>query len=113
MTVWTVIAFTAVAAAVLALLAPHARFISVEALHLFGLRAVRGAASRRAATWALTPVAVASIVVSLVGLALNRGGPGSGVTSLIALLLAGIALVAGHVAARRTKAVETSQPLAG
>lgn len=105
MSVWSVIAFAAVTAAVLALLAPHVRFMSVEALHLFGLPAVDGTTSRRAATLALTPVAVASIVVSLLGLVMNQGGPGSGVTSLIALLLVGVALIAGNAAARRTKAV--------
>jgi hypothetical protein len=106
MTVWSVIAFAAVAAAVLALLAPHARTSSVEALRLFRLEAVDSDASRRAATWALTPLAALSIVVSLIGLAANEGGPGSGVTSLIALLLVGAGLAAGHVAALRTKRAE-------
>jgi hypothetical protein len=105
MTVWTVIAFAAVAAAALALLAPHARTSSVDAVRLIGLQAIDSAASRRAATWALTPLAALSIGVSLIGLAANSGGPGSGVTSLIALLLAGAALAAGHVAALRTKKV--------
>jgi hypothetical protein len=103
MTVWTVIAFAAVAAAVVALLAPHARTSSSEVIRLFKLRAVDGAASRRAATWAITPLAALSIGVSLIGLAVNGGGPGSGVTSLIALLLVGAAMVAGHVAALRVK----------
>jgi hypothetical protein len=98
MTVWTVIAFVAVAAAALALLAPHARTSSIEALRLFGLQVVDSEASRRAATWALTPLAALSIAV-------NKGGPGSGVSSLIALLLAGAGLTAGHVAALRTKKV--------
>ena len=103
MTVWSAIAFAAVAAAALALLAPHARTSSVEAFRLFRLEAVDSEASRRAATRALTPLAALSIGVSLIGLAVNKGGPGSGVTSLIALLLAGAALAAGHVAALRTK----------
>ena len=105
MTVWTVIAFAAVAAAALALLAPHARTSPIEALRLFRLQAVDTDASRRAATWALTPLAALSICVSLIGLAVNSGGPGSGVTSFIALLLAGAALAAGHVAALRTRKV--------
>jgi hypothetical protein len=103
MTVWIVIAFAAVEAAVLALLAPHARTSSSEALRLFGLQAADSAASRRAATWALTPLAALSIGVSLIGLAVNGEGPGSGVTSLIALLLVGAAIFAGHVAALRAK----------
>jgi len=101
MTVWTVIAFVAVVAAVFAVVAPHARTSSIEAIRLFGLQAVDSAASRRAATWAVTPLAALSICVSLIGLALNGGGSGSGVTSFIALLLVGAALVAGHVAALR------------
>jgi hypothetical protein len=105
MTVWTAIAFAAVAAAALALLAPHTRTSSIESLRLFSLQAVDSNASRRAATWALTPVAALSIGVSLIGLAVNSGGPGSGVTSLFALLLAGAALAAGHVAALRAKKV--------
>ncbi|WP_314100601.1 hypothetical protein [uncultured Frigoribacterium sp.] len=109
MTVWTVIAFAAVAAAVLAMLAPHARTSSVEALRLFRLQTVDNEASRRAATWALTPLAALSIGVSLIGLAVNEGGPGSGVTSLIALLLVGAGLAASHVAARRAKKVEASR----
>lgn len=109
MTVWTVIAFTAVAAAVLALVAPHARTSSIEALRLFSLQAVDSDASRRAATWALTPLAALSICVSLLGLAMNSGGPGSGITSLIALLLVGAALAAGHVAALSTTATKTSR----
>lgn len=103
MTVWTVIAFAAVAAAIVALLAPHARTSSLEALRLFGLQSVDSAASRRAATRASVPPAALSICVSLIGLAMNGGGPGSGVTSLIALLLAGAAVAAGHVAALRAK----------
>jgi hypothetical protein len=103
MTVWTVIAFAAVAAAVFALLAPHARTSSSEAIRLFRLQAVDSAASRRAATWALTPLAALSIGVSVIGLAVNGGGPGSGVTSLLALLLVGAAMIAGHVAALRAK----------
>ncbi|NII52142.1 hypothetical protein [Frigoribacterium endophyticum] len=103
MTVWAVIAFAAVAAATLALLAPHARTSSFEALRLFRLQAVDSEASRRAATWVVTPLAVLSIGVSLIGLAANGGGPGSGVTSFVALLLVGAALAAGHVAALRSK----------
>lgn len=103
MTVWTVIALAAVAVAVLALSSPHARTSSSEAIRLFGLPAVSSAASRRAASWALTPPAALAIGVSLIGLAVNGGGPGSGVTSLIALLLVGAALVAGHVAALRAE----------
>jgi hypothetical protein len=99
MTVWLVIALAAAAAAVLAMLAPHTHSSSLEALRLVRLQAVDGADSRRAAMRALTPLAALSICVSLVGLAVNGGGPGSGVTSLIALLLVGAALVAGHVAA--------------
>jgi hypothetical protein len=105
MTVWTVIAFAAVAAAVLALMAPQARTSSFEVLRLFRLQAVDSEASRRAATWALTPLAALSIGVSLIGLAVHKGGPDSGVTSLIALLLVGAALAAGHVAALHTKKV--------
>ena len=105
MTVWIVIAFAAVAAGVLALLAPHTRTSSIEALRLFSLQAVYGDAARRAATWILTPLAALSIGVSLIGLAVNGGGPGSGVTSLLALLLVGAALAAGHVAALRTQKV--------
>jgi hypothetical protein len=108
-TVWTVIAFAAVAAAVVALLAPHARTSSSEVIRLFGLQAVDSAASCRAATRVVTPLAVLSITVSLIGLAMNGGGPGSGVTSLIALLLAGAALAAGHVAALRAKKASTSE----
>lgn len=103
MTVWTVIAFAAVAAAALALLAPHARTSSLETLRLFRLQAVDNDASRRAATWALTPLAALAIGVSLIGLAVHKGGSGSGVTSLIALLLVGAGLAAGHIAALRTK----------
>ena len=102
MSVWGVIAFAAVAAAVLAILAPHTHSSPIEALRLVRLQAVDGADSRRAATRALTPLAALSIGVSLVGLAVNGGGPGSGLTSLIALLLVGAALVAGHIAARGT-----------
>jgi hypothetical protein len=108
-TVWTVIAFAAVAAAVVALLAPHARTSSSEVIRLFGLQAVDSAASCRAATRVVTPLAVLSITVSLIGLAMNGGGPGSGVTSLIALLLAGAALAAGHVAALSAKKASTSE----
>jgi hypothetical protein len=105
MTVWTVIALAAVAAAVLALLAPHVRTSSIETLRLFRLPAVDSAASRRAATRASAPIAAVAIGVSVIGLAVNGGGPGSGVTSLVALLLVGAALTAGHVAALRTKAM--------
>ena len=105
MTVWTVIALAAVAAAALALLAPHARTSSIAALRLFRLEVVDSEASRRAATWALTPLAALAMGVSLIGLAVYKGGPGSGVTSLIALLLVGTGLAAGHIAALRTKKV--------
>jgi len=107
MSVWTVIAVAvaAVAAAALALLVPPARSRSIEALHLFGLRAIDSDASRRSATWALTPLAALSIGVSLIGLAVNSGGPGSGVTSLIVLLLAGAAMAAGNTAALHTRKV--------
>jgi hypothetical protein len=79
----------------------------VEALRLFRSEAVDSEASRRAATWALTPLAALAIGVSFVGLAVNKGGPGSGSTSLIALLLVGAGLAAGHVAALRTKKAQT------
>jgi hypothetical protein len=102
---WIVIAFTVVAAATIALLAPHARTSSVEFLRLVSLQAVDSQASRRATTLALTPFAALSIGVSLIGLAVSSGGPGSGVTSLIALFLIGVALVAAHIAALRTKKV--------
>ena len=85
-----------------AILAPHTHSKSLDALRLVRLQAVDGAGSRRAATKARTPLAALSIGVSLIGLAVNRGGPGSGLTSLIPLLLVGAALVAGHITARRT-----------
>jgi hypothetical protein len=109
-TVWTVIALAAAAAAALALFAPHARSSPVEELRRFGLEAADGAAARRAATWALTPVAVLSLGVSLVGLAVHGGGPGSGVTSLAGLGLAGAALLVGHLAARRASRRHDAQP---
>jgi len=108
MTVWTVITLAAIAAAVLALLAPHARTSSTMKLRLFRLQAVDSDVSRDAAVRALTPLAVLSIGVSLIGFAVNGGGPGSGVTSLIALLLVGAALAAGHIAARCTKTAENT-----
>jgi len=103
MTVWFVIASAAVAAAVLAMLAPHAHASPHEVVRLLGMQAVDSVESRRAATRVVTPLAALSIGVSVVGFAVNGAGPGSGVTSLIALLLVGGALAAAHVAARRTE----------
>jgi hypothetical protein len=78
MTIWAVLAFAGVAAAVLALLAPHGGTSSLETLRLFRLQAVDSAATRRAATRAVTPIAAMAIGVSMVGLVANGADQAQG-----------------------------------
>jgi hypothetical protein len=108
MGLWILLAIIAVAGAGMALLVPHARNIDVPGVHHLAYDAAGdteyGADARRAATRVVTPIALSSIVVTVFGLVLQEAGATSAVTTFIGLVLAGLSIFLGHIAARRAVA---------
>ena len=107
MGVWTMLGIIAVVTAVLALLVPHAQRFDAPWIRRLGYRAVDDApasredAARRAGSRVVTPLAVVSLLVTVGGLVATGSGPASGISTLVGLLLAGAAVLAGHLAAER------------
>jgi hypothetical protein len=107
MGVWTMLAIIAGATGVLALLVPHAQRFDAPWIRRLGYRAVDDApasredAARRASARVVTPLAVLSLLVTIGGLIATGSGRASGVTTLVGLLLAGAAMLAGHLAVER------------
>jgi hypothetical protein len=105
---WILLGIITLAVSGIALLVPHARSIDVPGLEHLAYDATGdiefGADARRAATRVVTPIGLSSIVVTVSGFVLQGAGGASAVTTFIGLVLAGLSIFAGHVAARRAVA---------
>lgn len=113
MSIWLIIGVVAVLAAVLAAAAPRIDKDGAASLawlaHDFGPgdSEVR-AAARQAASSASLPPAALSALVTISGLLLSGGASWSGITSFGGLLLAGLSLVLGASAGRRSMRTQSS-----
>lgn len=112
MTVWSWMAVATLAAAALAVAAPHASRSADHRVRLLGYDSASawGPRARRAATAVVSVACLGAVAATVSGLVLHGAAPGSAPTTLVGLLLVGAGLLGGWLVGSRTARRERAAP---